>query len=117
MIPAVITRLGRARSLFGLIALLSTWTLADAQSRSLAVLNELQTRAERTNFTETSRYDDVIAFLDIVDQASSLVHVTSFGYSFEGRPLPLAVVGRVSDARPAAVRGTGRPRVDRPSHY
>jgi hypothetical protein len=111
MTPAATTRLGRARSAFGLVALLFTWTFADAQSRPSAALADLQTRAERTNFTETSRYDDVIAFLNVVDQASSLVSVTSFGYSFEGRPLPLAVVGRVSDARPTTVRATGKLRV------
>ena len=71
----------------------------------------LQTRAERTNFTETSRYDDVKAFLDTVDAASDLVHVSSFGYTFEGRPLLLAVVGRVADARPATVLAANRLRV------
>ena len=41
----------------------------------------------------------------------TLVHVTSFGYSFEGRTLPLAVVGRVADARPATVKASGKLRV------
>jgi hypothetical protein len=82
-----------------------------AQSGRASALNNLQTRAERTNFTETSRYDDVKAFLDTVDAASDLVHVTSFGYSFEGRPLLLAVVGRVGDARPATVLAANRLRV------
>ena len=50
-------------------------------------------------------------FLATVDQASDLVHLTSFGYTFEGRSLPLAVVGRVPDATPATVRASGRLRV------
>lgn len=74
-------------------------------------LQTLQTRAERSNFTETSRYDDVLAFLKVVDEASPLVHVTSFGYTFEGRSLPLAVVGELADARPEAVRASGKLRV------
>lgn len=82
-----------------------------AQSRAAAPLDSLQTRAEQTNFVETSRYDDVRAFLATVDRASNLVHVTSFGYSFEGRTLPLAVVGRVADARPATVKASGKLRV------
>lgn len=82
-----------------------------AQSRAAAPLDRLQTRAERSGFTETSRYDDVQAFLAAVDAASNLVHLTSFGYSFEGRTLPLAVVGRVADARPATVKASGKLRV------
>jgi Zinc carboxypeptidase len=110
MTPILLKGLSHSRLVFGLMTLLSTCTVADAQSRA-ATLADLKTRAERTNFTETSRYDDVIAFLNTVDQASDLVHVTSHGYSFEGRPLPLAVVGRVSDARPDIVRASGRLRV------
>ena len=85
--------------------------VALAQPRAAAPLDRLQTRAERSGFTETSRYDDVQAFLATVDQASPLVHLTSFGYSFEGRTLPLAVVGRVADARPATVKASGKLRV------
>lgn len=82
-----------------------------AQSSRTAALATLQTRAERSNFTETSRYDDVKAFLDTVDAASDRVHVATFGYTFEGRPLLLAVVGRVADARPATVLAAPRLRV------
>ena len=82
-----------------------------ALSAQTATLATLQTRAERSGFTETSRYDDVLAFLKVVDEASPLVHVTQFGYTFEGRPLPLAIVGKVADARPETVRASGRLRV------
>jgi len=66
------------------------------------------TRAERTEFRETSRYADVVAFLDSVDRASPRIHVTTFGYSWEGRALPLAVAGAVPDASPRAVRASGK---------
>ena len=82
-----------------------------AQVRNATSLSTLKTTPERTNFTETSRYDDVVAFLRSVAQASNLVHLTSFGYSFEGRSLPLAVVGRVADARPETVKASGKLRV------
>ena len=91
-----------------IVAGVSGSLMAQAGRSSLA---SLQTRAERTNFTETSRYDDVKAFLDTVDAASDLVHVSTFGYTFEGRPLLLAVVGRVADARPATVLAANRLRV------
>jgi hypothetical protein len=94
------------------LLLVAAMTVAPlAQSSRSSPLATLQTRAERTSFTETSRYDDVKTFLATVDAASDLVHLTSFGYTFEGRPLLLAVVGRVGDARPATVQAAGRLRV------
>lgn len=80
-------------------------------AQGLTSLESLQTRAERTRFTETSRYDDVMAFFRTVAQASDVVRVSSFGYTFEGRSLPLVVVGRVTDTRPETIRASGRLRV------
>jgi hypothetical protein len=71
----------------------------------------LQTRPERTGFTETSHYDDVVAFMAAAAKAApNLIHVTTFGKTVEGRLLPLAVVG-AADATPDAVRRTGKLRV------
>jgi len=66
------------------------------------------TRPERTGFRETSRYADVTAFLEAVDRASPRIHLTTFGYSWEGRALPLAVAGNVAGASPRAVRASGK---------
>jgi hypothetical protein len=85
--------------------------VASAQQKPAANLADLRTTPERSNFAETSRYSDVVSFLSTVDAGSNLVHLTTFGYSFEGRPLPLAVIGRVADARPETVRASGRLRV------
>ena len=82
-----------------------------SRPRAAHALRTLETRAERTSYRETSRYDEVMAFVEAVDQASPLVHLTTFGYSYEGRPLPLAVVGRVKDGSAEAVRATGLTRV------
>ncbi|MCA1559322.1 MAG: M14 family metallopeptidase [Acidobacteria bacterium] len=70
----------------------------------------LQTRPERTGFQETSRYADVVAFLEALAKAAPAVHLTTFGKTSEGRSLPLAVIG-VPDATPQAVRRTGKLRV------
>jgi hypothetical protein len=70
-----------------------------------------QTRAERTGYAETSRYDDVLEFLRAIDAASPRIHVTFFGCSYEGRSLPLVVVGTVKDARPESVLASGKTRV------
>jgi hypothetical protein len=79
-----------------------------AQSGSL---RQLQTVPERTDYRETSRYEDVMAFVRAVDAASPRIHVTTFGYTLEGRALPLAVVGDVPNATPEAVKASGKLRV------
>jgi hypothetical protein len=68
------------------------------------------TRPEATGFAETSRYDDVVAFMKAMDAASPNIHMTTYGYTYEGRPLPLAVVG-AADARPETVRATKKIRI------
>jgi hypothetical protein len=68
------------------------------------------TRPERTNFRETSSYDDVTAFMRAMASASPQIHLTTYGYTYEGRPLPLAVIG-APDATPEAVLKTGKTRI------
>lgn len=68
------------------------------------------TRPESTSHLETSRYDDVVSFMRAMTAASPRVHFTTWGYTHEGRPLPLAVIG-APDASPQAVLATGKTRV------
>ncbi len=82
-----------------------------AHGQSRASLETLLTRAERTAYVETSRYDDVIRFVNAVAAASPLIHLETFGYSLEGRALPLLVVGDVTASSAAAVRASGKTRV------
>jgi hypothetical protein len=70
----------------------------------------IKTVPERTNYTETSRYTDVVTFLEAVAKASPRVHLTTFGTTNERRALPLAVIGAAA-AAPDAVRQTGKLRV------
>jgi len=82
-----------------------------ARGQRATALADLKTRAESSDFRETSHYDDVVAFLDAVSKAApKTVHLTTFGKTVEGRALPLAVVG-APDATPEAVRKTGKLRV------
>ncbi|MEM1095575.1 MAG: M14 family metallopeptidase [Bacteroidota bacterium] len=74
-------------------------------------LSFLQTRPEETGFEETSSYADVMAFLEVVAASSEQVSLTHFGYSVEGRKLPLAVVGDVAAPTAEAVHDTGKLRV------
>jgi hypothetical protein len=80
---------------------------AEAQSVGDVPLT-LQTRAERTGYRETSSYADVMEFVSALVSASPKLHSATFGYSTEGRALPLIVVGDVTDASGGAVRATGK---------
>lgn len=62
------------------------------------------TRAERSGFTETSRYQEVLAFLDTLQQLSNDLRVETIALSSEGRPVPLAVLGRPVPLSPAQAR-------------
>jgi len=73
---------------------------------------ELLTAPETSNFEETTRYADVVAFMASLANSSPLMHMDTFGTTVEGRAMPLLVVGRnLRDASPAAVRATGKTRV------
>src|SRR5688572_21089524 len=73
-------------------------------------VSTLQTTPERTDFRETSRYADVMAFIDALGKASPKIHTTTFGVTNENRDLPLVVVG-ADGVSPDAVRRTGKLRV------
>lgn len=69
------------------------------------------TRPERTDYLETSRYQDVTAFLQELEGRHPNLAFTSFGYSEEGRSLPLAVFGSVPSPDAADVSSFGHTRV------
>lgn len=73
-------------------------------------LTELLTRAEATDFVETSRYDDVIAMAEALAAASDRVHLTYWGTTGEDRRLPMLVVG-ADGATPEDVLATGKLRI------
>lgn len=72
--------------------------------------DDLLTTAERTDFVETSRYEDVMHMAEALAERSDQIHLTTLGYTNEGRRLPLLVLG-APDASPASVHATGKTRV------
>lgn len=68
------------------------------------------TRPEHTDYQETSRYDEVIAYMKLMAAANPQIHLTTYGYTYEGRPMPLAVIG-APGATAAQVIATGKTRV------
>ena len=67
------------------------------------------TRAERTNFAETSHYDDVVAFIDSLKLLDARIATGSIGKTIEGRELPYVIASRPLVATPAEARRLNRP--------
>ncbi len=57
-------------------------------------------RAERSGFTETTRYRETLEFLHVLEELSDRARVELFGATAEGRPLPLIVLGNPPPAGP-----------------
>jgi hypothetical protein len=70
---------------------------------------DMRTRAEITNYEETSSYADIERVIDGLRSTSTLVHTESFGKTEEGRELPLLVIADPKVTTPAAARKLGRP--------
>jgi hypothetical protein len=60
----------------------------------------LKSRAELTNFEETSRYEDVQRFFSELQKASPLVRLATLGQSHEGRALPLVILSEPPISQP-----------------
>jgi hypothetical protein len=72
---------------------------------------DLRTRAETSNYEETSRYDDVTRIVNGLASSSPLVYTEMFGRSEEERDLPLMVISDPKVSTPEAAHKLGRPLV------
>ncbi len=68
-----------------------------------------RTRAEQTNYLETSRYADVIKFLDSLKALRAPIVLGSIGKTTEGRDIPFAVASRPLVSTPQQAKALGRP--------
>ncbi|WP_411280227.1 M14 family zinc carboxypeptidase [Gemmatimonas sp.] len=99
MKPLSVSRVTRALcALPCTVALLAASQLAAQTPAAKAPTTTAQgapwlTRPERTDYAETSRYDEVMAYMKQMAAANPNIHLTTYGYTTEGRPLPLAVIG------------------------
>ncbi|MEE3136521.1 MAG: M14 family metallopeptidase, partial [Gemmatimonadota bacterium] len=100
----IASRVSKIQWSFFFVVLLSAM---DLQGQTV---EDLLTRAELTDFTETTSYEEVMALSKSLAELSENIHLTTFGYTNEGRALPLLVVG-APGASAAAVLGTGKTRV------
>jgi len=73
---------------YSLLSLVMIFSLTGVYSQT-----ELQTVAEKSNFESTSRYDDVMAYVNQLQKTSKNIRVETIAKTFEGRDIPLIIVG------------------------
>ena len=67
------------------------------------------TRAEKTGFQETSRYEETLEYCRQLAKQSPWLRLSSFGTSPEGRDLILLIASKDRAFDPASARKTGKP--------
>jgi hypothetical protein len=91
------------------IALCISLFLLALNPKTLAQPTDLpKTRAELTNYEETTRYEEVLNFITELQKRSPLVRLESFGTSEEGRKLPLMIFSDPPISNPREARASGR---------
>jgi hypothetical protein len=70
---------------------------------------DLRTRAETSNYEETSTYDDVIRIMKAIASGSPLAGFEVYGKTEEGRDMPLLILSEPAVTTPEAARKLGRP--------
>jgi dipeptidyl-peptidase-4 len=61
----------------------------------------LQTVAERSNFESTSKYSDVMSFVNLLKASSSIIRVETIATTTEGKDLPLLIIADPMPKSPA----------------
>ncbi len=105
-VVAIVTKINTQES-FG-----SAFMMNDNQetsSNSNEPIATLKTRAEVSNYEETSRYDDVLQYINELQKGSSLIRIEPFGQSQEGRMLPLMILSDSGISNPRDARASGKP--------
>jgi murein tripeptide amidase MpaA len=69
----------------------------------------LKTRAELTEFRETTPYDETISFIRQLQRESPYIRLEQFGETSSGRPLYVAVLSRNKLFTPALAAASGKP--------
>lgn len=68
-----------------------------------------QTRAERTNYAETSHYQDVVDFIQALQKKGAPLSLTWMGNSTDGKRMPLVIASRPLMTTPEQAKKSGRP--------
>src|SRR5262245_17469351 len=71
--------------------------------------DQLKSRAELTNYEETSHYEDVMRFIGELQKRTDKLRVESFGKTEESRDLPLMIFADPPVTQPREARASGKP--------
>ncbi|NUQ20943.1 MAG: M14 family metallopeptidase, partial [Gemmatimonadaceae bacterium] len=83
--------------------------IVQAAAATPSAASVVATRAERTGYRETSTYDDVVGFLDVLQASGAGIVQGSIGRSSEGREIQYVVASRPLVRTPDEARRLGRP--------
>lgn len=75
-----------------------------SSSVSAPIEQKLETVAESSHFTATSRYGDVMAFINTLKRSSPLLRLETLCVSTEGREVPLLILGSPPPTSPLELR-------------
>jgi len=89
--------------ILGALALVSAFADARPEGFEKSDAINLPTRAESSDFTETTRFTELLEFLHLLDDEGNTLRVEFFGESAEGRPLPLAILGNPAPETPEQI--------------
>lgn len=93
-----------ALPLFCLLILCVTATTMPTNNQQ----NLPKTRAELTNYEETTRYDEVLQFIRQLQKSTNILRLETFGKTVEGRELPLMVFSDPPVAHPLNAHKSGK---------
>lgn len=80
-----------------------------AFGQNIVIPPELFTRAERTNYEETSLHKDVMDFVHALEKHSDIAHLEIIGASKKGREIPLVVMADPPVKTPEEAARSGKP--------
>ena len=69
----------------------------------------LKSQAELTNYAETTRYEDVMRFINDLQKRTDTLRIEYFGKTEEGRDLPLLIFATPPLSHPRDARAWGKP--------
>jgi hypothetical protein len=76
-------------------------------ARLMAQDSDFQTYYEKSQYLKTPGYSETVDFCKKLDNASPVLHYTTFGKSPQGRDLPLLIADKNGNFTPDAVRKSG----------
>lgn len=78
-------------------------------AQSVVIPDALFSRAEKTNFTETTLSAEVVAFCETLGRTSNLATVKKFGTTVEGNDLVMVILARPAVSTPEQASASGKP--------